>query len=527
MRVLSTLCLIAFVATVCVAELPKGWSDLFQAPYDTTPSIMMAISCVSKDACFIPGGSNGVGFDVFNFDGQPNGNFTGLLMPHFELMIMAIGAGGTATNPKGAAGGIGFGNAVQYFANSTTLLPSVQPFLVVTQDIRASKDGSKVLVVDQGSNSIPQVLWSSDSGKSFVTKNITSLMPSQATFPRYGAIASDSTWYITLGNWPSGGSSSSGGGASKKSKREHQLSQRTTIKLSEDGKITRTSKYVENVEPTGYTCVIAKTLDAGKTWHNVMYEATNYYPNGIDCVSDKHCIAVGEGFNEKAGAHIWVTVDGLTFLQALHMKDTAAGQYSFMSVVFVNEKEAWVGGSLQSQTGSEGIMFSTKDGGLSWTEHREMNFLGEITSISFAADGYGFATAVTQFDSSTVLRYDPSGPPRTPAPVWNGNFTQISCSDNNCAVNCTTYSFPQNVCLGLNGGGSATAQCKDGILMQTVYPLSNTCTGLNEIQPQPTGECIQASNGGSFENFCGPPPKMPEGVTERMIFVGETLMRKQ
>ena len=46
--------------------------------------------------------------------------------------------------------------------------------------------------------------------------------------------------------------------------------------------------------------MIAKTLDAGKSWYNVMYEAKNYFPNSIDCISPTHCIAVGEEENEKA-----------------------------------------------------------------------------------------------------------------------------------------------------------------------------------------------------------------------------------
>jgi hypothetical protein len=511
----ASLIVLAALVVLATAELPKGWNDLFQPPYQDCPSIMLNIGCLSKDLCYIPGGSNGVGFDVFMFDGQPNGNFTGMLMPKMDLMMMAIGVGGTEANPKGATGGFGIGDTVQYFVNSTTLLPSVQPFFVVTQDIRATKDGSKVLVVD-GASSTNQVLWSTDAGKSFVVKNITTIMPGSGGFPRYGAIANDSTWYVTIGTWPNGGSSSSGGA------KEHQLSERVKMVQTETGEWVRKSGFVSKADvpgPTGYVCVIAKTTDAGKTWHNVMYEAKNYYPNGIDCISPTHCIAVGEGFNEKAGAHVWLTVDGVDFMQVLHLKDNATGQWSLMSAAFVNAKEAWVGGSFATPSGSEGVLFSTKDGGYTWTQHRGLQFLGDITALSFAPDGYGFATAITIFDTSTVLRYNPVGPPRTPAPTWLGNFTQVQCTDNNCAVNCTKFSFPQNTCLGLNGGGSAIAKCADGILEQFVYPLSDTCSGLNEMQPLPLNECIQASNGGSFETFCGPSAYAPNLVP------GELLMR--
>jgi hypothetical protein len=235
-----------------------------------------------------------------------------------------------------------------------------------------------------------------------------------------------------------------------------------------------------------------------------MYESKSYYPNGIDCTSATHCVAVGEGFNENAGGHIWVTVDGLTFRKALHLADNATGQFSLMSVKFNGPTEVWVGGSFESQSGSTGIFFYSQDGGNTWAQHRSIDFIGAISDITFTTEGVGFASALTIFDDSTILRYDTNGPPQTPSPTWNGNFTQIQCTDSACSVNCTTFSFPQNVCLGLNGGGSAVAQCKDGMLEQFVFPLSSNCSGLNEMEPMPCGQCVQSSGGGSFETFCGP-----------------------
>ncbi|CUG87023.1 membrane-associated protein, putative [Bodo saltans] len=510
----------ATLTTANVNALPKGWVDLFQPPYENCPSVMMAISCVASSSCFIAGGANGVGFGVLSFDGQPNGNFNTLNMPDMDMMLMAISVGGTADEPRGAAGGIGFGDSVQYFINSTTLMPASQPFFVVTQDLRTTADGKHVLVIDQGGSNA--VLFSTNSGKNFTFYNITSLMPSAATYSRYGAIADPKTWYVTLGNWPNSGSSSASTSASTSSKDTIVLSPRTTMvrdhTIKKGWRRVHTPRSASLSDDDGYSCVIAKTADGGATWHNVMYEAKNYYPNGIDCVSATHCVAVGEGFNEKAGGHVWVTFDGLTFTETLHLKDNATGQFSIMSVKFNGENEVWVGGSFASQSTSTGLIYYSQDGGQTWTPHERLEFIGEITDISFTTGGVGFATAITIFQDSTILRYDASGPPQTPAPTWNGPVSQVQCSDDNCSVNCTTVTFAQDVCTGLNGGGSAIGQCKAGMLEQYVFPLSNNCTGLNEMEPMPCGVCEEASNGGSFVTYCSAvPPQSYEIVTGRSM----------
>ncbi|CUG81739.1 Hypothetical protein, putative [Bodo saltans] len=290
-----------------------------------------------------------------------------------------------------------------------------------------------------------------------------------------------------------------------------------------------------------------------------MYEAKNYYPNGIDCVSPTHCVAVGEGFNEKAGGHVWVSFDGLTFAETLHLKDNSSGQFSIMSVKFNGPDDVWVAGSFASQSSSTGIIYHSQDGGQTWTpSSANLMFIAEISDISFAG-GAGFATAMTTFNDCTVLRYDAVGPPQTPAPTWNGPVSQVQCDDDNCSVNCTTITFSQDTCSGLNGGGSAVpcthmerprlpgavrddncsvncttitfsqdtcsglngggsavAQCTAGMLEQWVFPFSNNCTGLNEMQPMPCGVCVQGSNNGSFKTFCGPVSKH-DGVAGTMM----------
>lgn len=500
--------LLSLFAAVALAELPRGWISLFPPPYANAPTIMMAMSCTSSSNCYVAGGANGVGFGVLAFDGQPNGNFTELNMPDPDMMIMALATGGSDANPHGVVGGVGFGDSLQYFVNSTTLLPSSQPFLVVTQDIR-TLDGENYLVVNQGQNGESSVLFSSNYGKNFTYHTINSLMPNDNTLGRYAAIPSKTTWYVTLGGWPDNEDGSV------------MLNRRTKVTRDENGHhsvhYVPPTKSTNVGNATGYSCVVAKTTDAGQTWHNVMYEAKWYYPNGIDCINENHCVLVGEGFDERAGGHAWLMTDGLTFQEVLHMRDNASGQWSFMSVAFNGKSEVWIGASFASQSSSTGVLFYSQDAGQTWVEHGALQFIGSITDMTFTSDGVGFATALSIFDDSTILRYDPSGPPQTPAPVWNGNFTQISCNDTACSVECQQQSFAQNVCLQLNGGGSAVAQCTNGMLEQFVYPLSNTCQGLNQMQPMPTGVCLQDNQGGSFENFCGPPPSLEMPVGDNLL----------
>jgi len=91
-------------------------------------------------------------------------------------------------------------------------------------------------------------------------------------------------------------------------------------------------------------------------------------------------------------------------------------------------------------------------------------------------------------------------PTTTPAP--SATFTQMVCTDAQCTQGCQNSTFPQNQCLGLNGGGSATAVCQATGLLLTEYPLSQNCQGLSIPDLMPIDQCLQDQSGGSLENFC-------------------------
>ena len=128
--VLSSAVALLMLGSCATAANELIWKDLFTPPYQACPEIALGISCVAKDLCFIPGGSNGVGFGMYSFDGQTNGNLIMMNEPNMTLMIMTTAMGGTKANPVGAFGGVGLltaSKALQYLSNGTTWLPSTTP----------------------------------------------------------------------------------------------------------------------------------------------------------------------------------------------------------------------------------------------------------------------------------------------------------------------------------------------------------------------------------------------------------------
>lgn len=403
--------LVTLVACLMGIALGSGWTDLFQPPYASCPTVMMALSCSSTSSCYVPGGSNGQGFNMYLFNGAPNGAFHLLNMPSKALMIMAIGMGGTRSAPHGSIGGMGLGNGIQYPVNATTFEPSLVPeLMVVTQDVRASSNGMDVLVVDNaGSNA---VLFSSNGGVAFSEKKITSKMPASCTGARYGAMLSATTWYVTLGSWPSNKEE-------KASATFHPMSARVSMQRDAlTGKTKRVSKnMISRVQqpiisagPSNdiYTAVIAKTTDGGNTWTNLFSAATNFYFNAIDCISPTQCVAVGEGFDSGAGVHIYHTDNGKTFTQVFSMSSSSAGTFSLMSVEYASTTEVWAAGSTQSSFAAQALFVQSKDGGKTWKVYASnVTNIGDISDLSFLKGQTGFATAVTVYDDSTILKYTP------------------------------------------------------------------------------------------------------------------------
>ena len=484
--------LVLLLVSSALALTGGTWQDLFQPPYSQCPTVMLAISCVSSSSCYIPGGQSSGGFDVYLFNGEVNGIFTPLNMPDPD-MAMAIALGGSVAAPHGAVGGFGIGNGVQYAVNATTFLPSLAPLLVVTQDIRASRSGMEVLVIDNGDGN--SVLYSNDGGAIFTEVKVTSAVPSGA-FARYGAMVNTLTWYVTLGNWPS----------NEEVGKDRRRSHASARVYADDRHHRRTHKMGQRVQAgqnsSGYSAAIAKTSNGGRTWTTQYASATNFYFNAMDCISATQCVAVGEGFDANAAGHIFFTSDGINWKQVLLLPSTSSNVYSLMSVMYADANTVWAAGSVEQGIGSLGLFVVSNDGGRTWTvTSTGLQNIGDVSDISFLADGTGFATAITIYDDSTILRYGGSAPPG-PTPPPQASFTQMQCTDAACTQGCQNLTFAVGACLQVEGGGSAIVECTTTQLTEQFFTASTTCQGASQNTTMALDTCLSSSSGNFFENFC-------------------------
>jgi len=105
----------------------------------------------------------------------------------------------------------------------------------------------------------------------------------------------------------------------------------------------------------------------------------------------------------------------------------------------------------------------------------------------------------------------PTAPPVPgPTPTSGGDFTQEQCQDAACSVGCQNFTFAQNTCLPLSGGGSAIAQCLPGELQLTEYSTQD-CSGPGQQSDMQLNVCLQGT-GVYFENFCPGQSSEAQGV---------------
>ena len=476
------------------------WMDLFQPPYNSGPNIMMSISCTTRWTCYVPGGSNGVGFQMYLFPGVPNGQFTTLKMPNPPMMMMAIALGGTTSNPGGAVAGIGLGNGIQYPVDNVTFMPSTtSEFLAPSQDVRASANGQDVLVINAGPNAVQ---YSSNGGKNFTVKPINVPLAVNCTSSRYGAMIDANTWYVSMGSWPKSNDDES----------QFHLSQGETFsRCPKTGKVSRHVRNPFKTEDadavsgkgcTSFSAMIVKTTDGGNTWTTQFSQATNFYFNAIDCLNATNCVVVGEGSGSGAGVHIYRTVDGQTWNQVYYKPYTSTQHYSLMTIR-ANNGRYFVGGGMQTQTSAGSLILTSDDQGLTWVEENSVPNVAAISSFSFTPSGYGFATGITIYQSSTILRYDPTAPgpspPQPPTPTIK-MFIQEQCSDAACTVGCQNHSFPSGQCLPTSSG-SALVTCGATTLDQQSFTTTD-CSGPSTSSTMPLNQCLKSTTGNYFENIC-------------------------
>jgi photosystem II stability/assembly factor-like uncharacterized protein len=151
----------------------------------------------------------------------------------------------------------------------------------------------------------------------------------------------------------------------------------------------------ENLDAAGWSAAIFRSNDGYGTWEQVFSNDTFYF-NQISCPSEQVCFAAAE--NDDVGFG-FVTLDGgNTWSEVL----TEPG-VSMMAAVAISETEAYIGGGVIAQTGIEGRLYHTTDGGATFTTEKLPGYY--FTSISFPDAQHGFATVMNQESTCNVLLY--------------------------------------------------------------------------------------------------------------------------
>lgn len=496
-----------------IPTAPKSlvWEDLFAPPYQGLPEISMSIACVDPTLCFLPGGSNGAGFQLFSFNGQANGNLNPMNEPNMTLMIMSVEAAGTKAAPVGVFSGVGFGTvseSIQYLSKGTTWLPSTVPPALFSevQSLRATHDGEHIIALGAGiTGSV--IMHSTDYGKSFtpIPFNVT-LVNKNCTAAAYASMVDNVTWYVTLGNSPNNGNSNSNSQSAPASSSfggaqfVRAESFTSSIVKNEDGTFGRVfhtaleghkMRASQDEKCPGYTGQIAKTTDGGKTWKMLVAESSYTFAQ-IECTSATHCVAVGYGVVDgQTVSLIFLSTDGETFKQVYSIVSTQAESYGFQTVKFADAHEVWVGGSATIGQANYGALWYSKDGGKTWKQYADLQpNIVMIFDLSFAA-GVGFAVAMTELKTATILRYK--------LQYFDGYFVQSNCALAGCNL-CQNMTFPQGMCLPQQGG-SVQAFCDNGQIVSQAYQTTS-CVGSFNVTTMPINQCLNSTGGGFFENFC-------------------------
>lgn len=389
----------ALLGAACSAQAASEWADLFSPPFTGVPvSIMMGISCTAEDACFVAGGTtSAVGaFKVTDPTWKSPPQLLNVSSPIPLKLLLSIAQ---EDSTHGVAGGLGVGvGGTYYTVDGFDYGPSELEIGFVQTQAVYSLGGGKYAYAGTY-NSHQGVAVSTNGGVRFqgrwLPKNF-SVAP-----VRYAAFPSDQVIYMTGGMWPSDNNQQVSG--------MHDVNARVRYN-SNTAKFENRAPVLAQDNVTGYTAMLAKSEDGGKTWVKQFESQDQFYFNGISCASETVCMAVAEGFAQDGstapGAHVFKTTDGKTWTK-IYTYGAATGG-SALDVKMLSETEAWVGFTFAESTLNSGAAFGhTTDGGKTWTHSPTLNGVGTVTQMSFIDDNNAFAVAVTVYQISTVMRFGP------------------------------------------------------------------------------------------------------------------------
>uniref|UniRef100_A0A7S1KYW9 DUF3586 domain-containing protein n=1 Tax=Neobodo designis TaxID=312471 RepID=A0A7S1KYW9_NEODS len=482
------------------------WESLFPPPFQGPPQMTTAIRCLDATHCLVAGGSNGVGYGVYTFNGQPGGMFTRVAEQNMTLMIMALTAGGSPTKPRATFGGVGFmgvSKPLQYLAdNATDWRVSEMPpsFFFIVQSIHSTNDGEHVLALGMGpmiqSESQGTSAISHNGGKSFVEVPIqVERLTSGCSFPNYAALVDNSTWFVTLGGYPGEDQHNNNNNQKKTRRFGHS---HVAVQDQATGATQLLKKPFEQPADPKKLCPfngqIARTTDGGKTF-TVLHQSHNYTITKISCRSATHCVALAWGNDPVTGEAfngILLMKDGQTFAFAKKLHSA----YALNALEFVDAQEAWIGGGYATHEAASAVFFVTQDGGETWAEQSVgVPEIEVVFDLSFAKDGSGtgFAVGISEFKTSTVMRYKKQ--------AFAGFFTQKHCPfAPQCNWGCQNVTFPQGLCLEAPGG-SAKAYCGADGIVQEMFDTTSCVGTPYKNATMPIDQCLNGTNV-YFVNYC-------------------------
>jgi len=367
------------------------------------PTIMMGVACQNPSMCAIVGGYSDTPFGVYTSQDQFNTfNLANMKEDSFMLMDIAID-----TNGVGCTAGMGIGNdsALLYTTDVTDWQSSTDTSFMVGQDINAFGNGEFGFVGATNTFlNTEGVLISQDGGKDWTAANWPAPL-ANLTEARYGSFPSDQVLYVTGGSWPSNNMFKHGSDCLP-------LSHKTCLRVGEKRqahidavKSKRAAKFAKRSEAdNGYIAVLTKSADGGQTWSTQFQDLNNFYFNDISCIDTTHCFAVGEGFTDgnAPGARIYGTTDGKTWTRVFF--STVSGA-SLMRVHMVSRTEIWAAGGNEVNGEAFGTFYHSTDGGKTWPLQGDVPYVGDVTSFTFTSSSLGFAVGITEFQTSTVMKY--------------------------------------------------------------------------------------------------------------------------
>lgn len=243
------------------------------------------------------------------------------------------------------------------------------------------------------------VCISADKGASYSCKQANLLFPGTG---RYASAPSESTFYLTAGQWPS---TATPPGAA-------QLTRNLRVSTSNFAMGTPQTRMEYGMSPgtkqsngATYTAEIWKSSDGGNTWANLFNSTGEFYFNDIDCFDENNCVAVGEGFGQDGstspGARVYVTKNGKDFVLAHQEADTS----SLMAAKMVSATEHFVGGTTSASFGAPLLALHSTDAGATYANEGGDVKGNMITSLDMVSPTHGYATTVNSLQICSLLEY--------------------------------------------------------------------------------------------------------------------------